>query len=220
MKNNIFSKYNLEDSYWAGFIAADGTIHKNGYQLNITLQEKDRDQLEYFKFFSKTKSEIKRKQYIKSFKPENIYYSIDIYSKEICYNLYKNYNITSNKSLTYSPPNMDILNKLCFLVGYIDGDGSITYNKYKSKKYPVLAIAGTYKTINWIKKVINIVLDRKVKFSVNKNGETYVLRFTGKNVLDLYDYVDVLPISKMRRKWNRLIPIRKTYGRPDTLSRG
>ena len=45
---NFFSEPNDKNSYWAGFIAADGGIEKTSNRLRIGLSIKDRELLEVF----------------------------------------------------------------------------------------------------------------------------------------------------------------------------
>ncbi|NYO85812.1 hypothetical protein G4A66_28110, partial [Escherichia coli] len=47
--DSYFSTPNLENCYWAGFIAADGNIRQNNQTFAIALAKKDRQHLEQFK---------------------------------------------------------------------------------------------------------------------------------------------------------------------------
>lgn len=127
--NGIFKTINNKNTaYWLGFLAADGSIHKNKHQLMIGLSRKDRDHLEKFKKFIESDAEIKDRDMVCSTNGKRYPSSlIHIYSKELVDDL-SQYNIVVNKS----NQNIDFLKhipdsyKIYFILGYFDGDGFYT----------------------------------------------------------------------------------------------
>jgi hypothetical protein len=166
--HDYFSIPNQQSCYWAGFIAADGNVHKNN--LLIALNRKDRSHLERFKADIKFTGNI----YDRDFK--NTYHKkgysemsrLSITSaRQIIDDLERHYNITPKKSLTLQPPNLtdDILIK-CFLVGLIDGDGSI----FLSRDYLHLTLLGTETMMAFMKSKIDLWYpERSREFKVGKD---------------------------------------------------
>lgn len=182
--------------YWAGFIAADGNIINNtetrNYFLTIRLSQKDKKHLEKFKQCINTNAKIIDKIHNKLFR-DNKYWK-ETYSSEIVLNskyivnsLYK-YNITPNKSKTYTFPiklgSHKFINS--FIRGYFDGDGSVYIRNQRLR----INFYGTYDCLYNISKIIsnnnNISLHTPFK-----NRSIYNLEYNGKdaNILSkwLYD---------------------------------
>ena len=124
--NGVFKTINNKNTaYWLGFLAADGSIHKNKPRLMIGLSRKDREHLEKFKRFIESDVEIKDRDMVCSTNGKRYPSSlIHICSKELIDDLYQ-YNIIPNKSnqnidfLEYIPESY----KIYFILGYFDGDG-------------------------------------------------------------------------------------------------
>lgn len=124
----FFSNITLLTCYYAGFIAADGNIYKNN--LTISLARKDRKILERFL------TDCKSNYLIKDFLIKNRFEAscVTIVSKQIIDDLYCNFNIIPNKSLTLQSPNLKNKEAIdAFIIGYIDGDGSISYSKIRNE---------------------------------------------------------------------------------------
>lgn len=130
--NGIFKTINNNNTaYWIGFLAADGSIHKNKNLLMIGLSRKDREHLEKFKRFIGSDVEIKDRDMTCSTNGKSYPSSlIHIYSKELIDDLSK-YGIVANKS----NQNIDFLEhmpelyKIYFILGYFDGDGFYTHTE-------------------------------------------------------------------------------------------
>lgn len=142
-------KYNLEDnffdvvsptsSYWAGFIAADGYVHKCGRKLELHISVKDLEHLECFRRSINFNGPIHMSR---------TGIKLILSSKNVIDSLYKHYSITNAKTYTLEPPNIISPTVIFpFIAGYIDGDGSI--GLYKN--YPYLNILGTKHILDWIK---------------------------------------------------------------------
>jgi hypothetical protein len=125
-------------AYIVGFIAADGSLvkTKTTVSLTITLKYEDRAVLEFIKSEignSHKLQEIKRaSSFDKNKEIHHIRYVIS--NKTICNDLTK-YGITSNKSLTMGNiiKNIPFEYRDAFIIGYFDGDGSVTI---REGKYP------------------------------------------------------------------------------------
>lgn len=201
LNKNYFSVPNLENSYWAGFIAADGCIHEKSptSSLGIYLSIKDKNHLIKFKDtmqYSGPLYQSKNKRFIQ-FKAGN---------NQIVYDLYKHFNITPRKSLTLQPPNI-ASNKYikAFLIGNLDGDGCISKDVAGR---PVLQfLSASKKFIIWVKKQCDNI-NGKTKNNIqtiHANHPTwspvYSYRITGKYGQKLYDTLNKVNVPKLSRKW-------------------
>lgn len=138
---NYFSKIDsYSKAYIVGFIAADGALvkTKTTTTLTITLKYEDKEILEFIKSEIGNEhklQEIKRKSSFDSDKEiHHIRYTIS--DKNITLDLNK-LGITSNKSLSIG----NIINNIpfkyrnAFIIGYFDGDGSVTVNNTTKTKF-------------------------------------------------------------------------------------
>lgn len=187
----------MEDSidkfYWLGFISADGAIVTNS--LNIELKDIDRKHLENFNLFMKNENPI-----IDRVNNLNVSCSrATINSKELILYL-QQYNIVQNKSKIFTIPENKIPNKYLFhyLRGLIDGDGSITFNRFN--QITLYFCSGNEKCVYQVRDMLKI--DNKI--SVGKDS-TYRFQITGnkkaKNVLDKL-YEDSTEFNRLERKYN------------------
>jgi hypothetical protein len=106
-----------ESYYWLGFIMADGHFSLSK-QIQINLAKKDLEHLIKFANFVEYKGKLN--------KP-----SISINYSKINNWLVETFNVSNNK--TYNPCNIDNLsddNLFSFIIGFIDGDGSINKKGY------------------------------------------------------------------------------------------
>lgn len=118
-----------EKAYWLGFIAADGCVYIGGRQhtLRIDLQPRDLHWLERFRDIIAPGMQIT--------KHGERSYSFGIGSQELVSDLIT-LGITPRKSLTLEWPNVPELFEIPFLLGYFDGDGSLTRRpSQKGEKY-------------------------------------------------------------------------------------
>lgn len=194
---NFFETVNIENSYWAGFIAADGSIRKDGKTLEIQLSEKDLDLLTAFKKSIKYGGSIKyrilnnRKQI-----------RLIIKCRKIVEDLYSNFNIINNKSLKLEPPNIQGINALSYIKGYCDGDGSIKINKQNKL---IIDFNGTEKLLIWIKNILSEININKIgKVKINKCGSIFRWSLNGKNAEYFGDILKSLDVYNFKRKWNKI----------------
>ncbi len=168
-----------EKAYWLGFLAADGCNYQREHNASIILNihEKDIEHLEKFKQFCHTDAEIKSYIGYKGFSNQTPMCKITLNSKKISNDLIDK-GILPNKSLILQPPH--ILKEFYkpFILGYFDGDGSISktsqYNNYS------ISIQGTKEILTWICEVLD--WDAKLeKRNINSNNNSYYIRCGGTN---------------------------------------
>jgi hypothetical protein len=200
-RNNINQYYfdypNMDNSYYAGFIAGDGYIHGN--LLDITLADKD------VEILYKLKSDIACDYKITTKRAENVNWSdkvsLRIYSKRITIKLFDVFNIGERKSFSLLPPkNLTNEQALSYIIGLIDADGWIYYTK---ENYICFGICGTKEILIWI----NDILFKNYKISTNirSAGKIYKLTRTGSKAIDICkELMKVNTPHKLSRKWNKV----------------
>jgi len=162
---HFFAEPNILNSYWAGFIAADGCIaeHKNCVTKNliISITAGDRYLLERFAIdtgFTGSVREEKAKESFINGKRLNAKPTVSISiscAQEWFSDLEKNFKITPRKSLTLQPPHH--LNKECslaYIKGFFDGDGCAHFRK---TGYLNMVFYGTMECLTWIKSICDEV---------------------------------------------------------------
>lgn len=150
INESCFDVITDESSYWAGFIAADGSITPNKKFLSFGLQLRDRDMLEKLNNFMGSNYPI-RSGFSSSTNKQGDrypYVALQIMSENICLKLEEIFNITPRKSLTLMPPNLVQESHIdSFIKGYIDGDGSIgIYGRHNMR----ISAMGTFEMCSWI----------------------------------------------------------------------
>lgn len=201
INDNFFEVPNLINSYWAGFIAADGNISKDYKQLSFGLALKDKIILENMI------KDMESNYVIRDYKShEYDCVAITITSSKICNDLLVNFNITDNKSLTLIHPNLS--NNLidAFIIGYIDGDGMIGLYDAEKQKSLKLSLLGTLSLCNWIKERFSLLYSKEIGtiFNDKKHNEnTFSYTLSDKSARFIYEYLYKIPVPKLERKWNK-----------------
>lgn len=197
---NYFSEPNLENSYWAGFIAADGCIidsERGQKQLRILLKSTDRSHLENIHqsiggggiIDSSYFDERTQKTYSRS--------CYRVPSNKICFDLANNFNIHPRKSLMHMPPNLGGDFALAFIAGYIDGDGCY----WLDKGYPRIRIRGTREVLSWI--AAQFDLEKSIWFE----SGTHAIHFNGKDAVMIrksFESFDLPLLDRKKSRWEEL----------------
>ncbi|MBY0062367.1 LAGLIDADG family homing endonuclease [Priestia aryabhattai] len=179
-----------EKAYWLGFIYADGCVSVRidkekevyDYRLVIALQESDKQTLEDLSEFLKTDRPLLYKKSItrvssngKSYtsKPQ---YILNVFSKQMIEDL-KNWGVVPRKSLIVTFPNSlseEYYNS--FILGYFDGDGSISCSNEKWQ----ISLVGTKEFLERIQEIlINRCGVSLTKLGKKKGQKSYSLRYGG-----------------------------------------
>lgn len=113
-----------ESSYWLGFLAADGTFTNR--RISLTISSKDKNHLSRFLAFVKSKNKIRRVGKTNCLR-------VNLTQVDVVSELVSRLKISSNKTkhpldLSWFDSKPELL--FSFIVGYIDGDGSISKKKY------------------------------------------------------------------------------------------
>lgn len=192
---NIFEIIDTPDkAYWLGFIAADGCnyIREHNASLIINIHQKDKEHLIKFKKFINTTAIIQDYIAFEGYSNKTPMSKITINSKKLSQDLIDK-GIVPNKSLILKPPKISQEFYKPYILGYFDGDGSISklsqYNNY------AFSVQGTREVLNWINEVLNtdMKLEQRIK---NSSKNSYYIRCGGTNkpykiLKSLYDSSEV-----------------------------
>ena len=203
-EQKFFSRPNILNCYYAGFIAADGCIvdtARGQKTLQIILNKKDRIVLENLK------KDIKYTGVITEFKKRNEV-TLQIKSDSICDDLYKNFNITPRKSLTLNPPKgLSKKQELSFLVGLIDGDGSIhiiTPKNPNHKPFLGFGLAGSKDIIKWASNIFHKEL-KVNKNTFRRQQKIYSYQSSHRQAKLILKPLSKIKVPKLDRKWEKII---------------
>lgn len=202
----FFSLPNKENSYFAGFLGADGTIYNTNNIVAIKLQAGDMEILEKFKQVTKFSGKIR------VYKRQTIGTKLrDTCSVNFCgvkkwiEDLESNYNVISNKSLVLKPPSLLSLdNSLAYIKGYVDGNGTIS----KRGSNASLSIYTSKDMATWI---YNIAFSKyNLKFNISETETTtknnlFTLRKQSAEVNYFLDDLNQSYSFGLKRKWSKLI---------------
>lgn len=179
-------------SYWWGFIMADGHISSN--DLILSIHNCDIKHLEKLSNHLKTKIHINKKNMV----------TIRTGNKKFCE---KWLNILNIKDIpkTYSGIDYNIFKPYFteFIIGFIDGDGHIRYDK-KHKSCTIELHSSWYGMMVYFSEYLENKYSIKSKVIYTKNGK-YVRFYTQNkdNMLKLKSLVSNLPF--LERKWDKII---------------
>lgn len=192
-----------ESCYWAGFVAADGSISRDGY-LRIGLSGKDRIQLENFVRAVNFDGPIVF--YYNNSNHPCVRMRLDA-ARVLIMDLEEVFNVAYNKSQYLPPPNLiDESHILAYMVGYIDGDGCIciTRDNYLSLKI----VSSTKEILDWFKYWFDLwdsgiracpAIPRKIS-GIN----CYEYRIEGNRVRTILNKLLVVRVPRLERKWNKV----------------
>lgn len=200
INDNFFDNLNMLNCYYAGWIAADGCISDTNY-LNIGISLKDK--ILFDNFLRDTNSNYRIGKYLAKNKFETV--SLSIKSDNICSKLKKNFNILPRKSLLLKPPLLSI-NELIdsYIIGYIDGDGSISLLPGKRNKKLSIQIIGTYELLKWIEIRFSTILNENLNIiykGKNHKNNTFSLHLSDKRARKIFIKYYNIQVPKLSRKW-------------------
>lgn len=182
--------------YWIGFFMADGSVRKN--RLKLVLARKDKDHLLAFKDFCKIPN------YFETRKAFGVQAQDSLAVPKIC----SKYNIVERKTFrptTYIPAKRDLF--LSFLIGFIDGDGSIR-KQSKKREDSIIAIKLHNSWLDYLNKlserVSSIVGVKPTKAKIDKKGYA-IVNLSNSIILKYLKQKEIeLNLPVLQRKWERI----------------
>lgn len=195
---DFFAEPNPLNSYWAGFIAADGNVR--GKRLKIALGEKDAAHVSRFA------ADV---GYTGPVQHAHGRASVQIACLPYVEHLERHFNITPRKSLTLVPPNIGTEPEVRgFISGVIDGDGCITVNRYRTYVRPRISVYGTRPLLAWIMEHFNrwSPPDARLAASVHRlhGRELHGYSVTARRAVEVGEVLNTVDVPRLARKWDRL----------------
>lgn len=199
-----FSEPTIRNSYWAGFIAADGCLTRDG-ALRIALSDRDKGHLEELKSELGFTGPIRDVPATTSTGREAVYSHLVVWSRDILRDLKRNFALTERKTLTLLPPyRLPEHLAEAFIVGLIDGDGSIHTIDY-SRPTLRIDVAGTLPVVSWVRDRFQRWCDagrRMPRILEHYGGTLYSLRLQGRNAERVANRLLAVDVPKLCRKWS------------------
>lgn len=212
LNENYFEKIDTEEkAYWLGFIAADGGIsktggHKNYNVLSFNLNERDISHL--YKIKKALGSSAKINQ-VKGggFGKGTFLSGLRINSEKICKDLI-NQGILPKKSLLLKPPQIDIAFYKDWIRGYLDGDGSICFNKNGNVQ---ISFVGTKEVLTFIDEYLSTGKHKLSKRNLDSDKNNWSLGFGGtKSIINILHFLYDNSSVYLDRKYEKVL---KAYSR-------
>jgi hypothetical protein len=200
-----FSEPTIRNSYWAGFIAADGCLTSKG-ALRIALSTKDREHLEWLKSELNFSGPIRDGLTTSPRGREVAYSCLTVWSKDMLLDLRRNFNLVERKTLTLLPP-YRLSGPLAeaFIVGLIDGDGSIHTFNYTRRTTLRLDVMGTLPVVTWVGERFRRwcgAESRLPRIREHHGGTLHSLRVQGRNAERVADRLLMVDVPRLHRKWS------------------
>lgn len=198
--DKFFDRPNIKNSYWAGFIASDGNLGKDG-SIRITIAARDEIVLRNFKKHVCYSGPIKY-HYVEGRK----YASITIWGayrwhKMLC----ENWNISKHQKTQHLQPPISLskTNAMSYVVGLIDGDGWI-YKKVDGLLQ--LGFCGTKSVVEFVRNLFLQYVDSKMTIGLNGHCK-FNYRFCVHKQKDIWQLINIFNKVKipwkLKRKWHQ-----------------
>lgn len=186
--------------YWAGFIAADGYIHRK----SVRVSQKDQQHLEKLARSVGTNSPVRLRAHG--------VYEICLYSPQMCNDLCERYNIVPSKSLILKGPEL-INERSCanFIRGYTDGDGCICQRR-ACNTWDINWVSGSNDILQWVKNRIDWYLP-DTHGKIRKRQRGYILSYHGRQCCDIVAWLYQNSTSDIRldRKYALSVDLQQWY---------
>lgn len=172
---DVFRIINTEvKAYWLGFIYADGCLSDNN-TFELSLQLSDADHLEKLRVFMKLGNTVKK---------DSFRCRLHIRDKVFADNL-RLQGIVPRKSLILRYPDIDPMFDRPFMLGYFDGDGSLSY--HQKKRTLQFSLLGTPEFLGeYIKRLNTDALLTMHQDKRHKEQTKYIVA-SGKYATEIYD---------------------------------
>lgn len=203
---DFFSQENLRNSYWAGFILADGSINKKDSGIRIAVNRKDKHHLELFSKDIDYTGKVKEYTLSTNYKNNVEYSKLEIYCKQIQNDLKITFGIDVDKTKNSRLQELRSDNLFSFVCGLIDGDGSI---QKRENSFGRISLLGNRLLMRDVANFLTIHLtlnENDVKIYETK--KLPVLNITRRTALSKFrdKFLNIQnEIPYLERKWNLLL---------------
>lgn len=201
----------LESYYWMGFIAADGWLTSNQYKsshdvLGVMLSIHDIEHLT--KLANYIEVPVTTKSRTTNYKKDSKYCFIKVNCRKTVPELKRKFGIYNNK--TKKPPNWERLvatddRMMSMIIGYIDGDGSITKRKGSNRMHLSFQCAKEWgENLSFIREFLGRFFCTPVKSKVlyNKRGHATLSICRDSIIVQLKRFANEKQLPVLNRKWD------------------
>ena len=211
-----WKELNIIKCYLAGNIAADGCImHKNNSKkLILSVSIKDEVLIDsYIRELNYKGTKIKDICHGKFCQKGGSPYcriTLNSFDENAIY-LKTHFNLEPQKTKRMGPPNVsnEYFN-LAYLIGYIDGDGTISCHKTQKGKFETISlsiISCSEPLMKWIVDLVDKkfpVVNRKAKLRYRERSHTWDYAIGGLRAAIAINYLRQLPLQdfRLKRKWD------------------
>ena len=191
----------LQSFYILGFLLADGHFYNTG-RIKLMLKQSDKNIIDEIVQYLEIQDSISIDKKSYGFQ------CMDIYTSKI---LKDKYQISNNK--TYIPCDLSSLQGdkfLAFLIGFIDGDGSIGFRTDTKNPKIVIKLHKSWENnLNYISKTLYEICNKskypKASIINQKQGVYTSITFQNQTVLKmLRNFIQTNNLFYLRRKWSKL----------------
>lgn len=201
---NIINSH--EKAYWLGFLTADAHLFTGGSTRNkviagiqLELATKDENHIKQFLDDIGSNAPIKATYHGKYEERR-----VRICSTCIAKTLIEKFKFSQNKSNSITFPDIDNIYVSSYILGYFDGDGSITIEKGNK---PRLQILGNY---NYLKSITNILggISGVNTATIHQSSGICRILYGGKNqVKKIFNYLYQYDCPYLNRKYEKFLTI-------------
>ncbi|WP_417667392.1 LAGLIDADG family homing endonuclease [Pseudidiomarina sp.] len=202
-KYDFFETPNLQNSYVAGLLAADGWVKpassgKIINQVGIALKYSDAHLLEYIRDITGYTGNIRDFTVGAHLQSELRISGVP----QWLHDLEANWNLVPCKSYILTGPTELQLNKeqlLAYLVGLIEGDGHICD---KNKTLKIEVVTASPRLADWLENTFERLVEAKPSRSLHSHGKAHYIGFYGANARKLSELLMSIGVHRLMRKWS------------------
>jgi len=201
VRDHAFARVTREATYWAGLLAADGTIHGGSESFRLELKAADEAMIvEFMRFLGMNKPLSYRN--MRGTGSKGCYASLFVTSPEICADLKRLYGVVPAKSTCLpAPTRMSKECKLAYAAGLIAGDGHVGIDRRGALVIDLCS--GSEALIHWYWKLCrNVLFEHRFNAAPFKHvgKRLWSLQVSGRAALLLGQRLLVVA-GPMSRKW-------------------
>ncbi len=213
---NYFHEPNLMNCWYAGWLAADGSILKreciDGIHYDLAWECHAKDKSIQQLFIKELNYSSNTLEFLPTITPVNKLYEIHSrirvnHIEQMADDLKNNFSIINNKTYRLGPPNLSTVElKLAYLAGYINGDGCVHFGT--NGQLTISMVSSGLEIIKWITNLINSFdfpspIHRKSNYYQKVNGKNaYLYHLGGVRAIYLFDLLRTIKVPILDRKWN------------------
>lgn len=197
-----FDQLNEVNTYWAGFISADGCI-KDGDILKVKVSCRDTPHLLRLKEAIGYQGQHTYQTRVN--KTGSVTRSIEFSARsaQICNQLQNNFGIGPRKTKILDFPSLSNNLLDAWIVGYIDGDGTVGYYGSKGKqKYLNIVVVGTEDVCKGIRGRFSEVIGESIENKISEKDGLYRFQISGQRAVSVYQHYKQIRVPNLDRKWS------------------